>query len=159
MEKYWDVVSWIGEKLVWLWENVLKPILDSLETAYKWIKDLVGGSEQLEVQINKTITTNPNQPTTPIAPSYAADLTRFKNGEAGSAISEGEKEKKKNREVSHKTGDTISGGGPRVVNIHLGKFFDNLQFTTMNTGETTNQIEKLIMECMGRMLYEGAKNM
>ncbi len=62
-----------------------------------------------------------------------------------------------NAESSKKTGDTVSGGGPRIVNIHVGKFFDNLQFTTLNSGESAQQIENLMMECLARVVYNGSK--
>ena len=54
-------------------------------------------------------------------------------------------------------GDTVSGAGPKVINIHVGKFFDNLQFTTLNTGESANEIEKIVMECFARVVYNGSK--
>ena len=54
-------------------------------------------------------------------------------------------------------GDTVKGAGPKIVNIHVGKFFDNLQFTTLNTGETAQQMEDLIMECFARVVYNGSK--
>ncbi|MNY70483.1 hypothetical protein D3C86_2086210 [compost metagenome] len=54
-------------------------------------------------------------------------------------------------------GDTVSGAGPKVVNIHVGKFFDNLQFTTMNAGESATEIEKIVMECFARVVYNGSK--
>jgi tape measure domain-containing protein len=54
-------------------------------------------------------------------------------------------------------GDTVSGAGPKVVNIHVGKFFDNLQFTTLNAGESATEIEKIVMECFARVVYNGSK--
>ena len=54
-------------------------------------------------------------------------------------------------------GDTVSGAGPKVVNIHVGKFFDNIQFTTMNGKESAQELENVVMECLARILYNGAK--
>ena len=65
--------------------------------------------------------------------------------------------KKKNKTSEKKAGDTIAGGGPKVVNIHVGKFFDNIQFTTMNGAESAEQLEKITLECLARVLYNGAK--
>lgn len=145
------VIGLIGDGLLWVWENVLKPILEGLETAYKRVKEIVGGEDnKLTVEAKKTVI-NKEDPT---APTYQADLTRFKD--KGIIGDTGEKAKK-NKESSKKTGDTISGGGPRVVNITLGKFFDTIQFTTMNNNESREEIEKLLMELMGRVLYNGAK--
>lgn len=84
---------------------------------------------------------------------YFSDLTRFKNL---SADSEG---KEKNKKKSKEAGDTISGGGTKHITINLGKFFDNIQFTTVNMKESEQEIEKLLMELMGRVLFNGSKNM
>lgn len=63
-----------------------------------------------------------------------------------------------NNNASGKTaGDTVTGGGPKVVNIHLGKFFENIQFTTLNSGETAQELENIVTECLGRVLYNGSK--
>ncbi|MPN32040.1 hypothetical protein SDC9_179516 [bioreactor metagenome] len=146
-----DIVGWVGERLVYVWEEVLKPMLDTLESVYIATKEFLGLSSDEPLKVEATKIIKDEKTTTP---SYVADLTRFKKG---SAISDGEDEKKKNKEKSKKTGDTISGGGPRVVNITLGKFFDNIQFTTLNTNETTDKLESIILECLGRVLYNGAK--
>ena len=47
--------------------------------------------------------------------------------------------------------------GPKTINITLGKFFDTIQFTTMNNNESKEELEKLLLELMGRVLYNGAK--
>ncbi len=155
------IIGWLGDALVWIWENALQPILEGLETAYGWIKDKLGLGDDNTVTVEvkkKTEATETNNildlglPTKP--KGYQADLTRFKD--KGIIGDTGEKAKK-NKESSKKTGDTISGGGPRVVNITLGKFFDTIQFTTMNNNESREEIEKLLMELMGRVLYNGAK--
>ena len=148
------VITWLGDALVWIWEDVLEPILNGLETAYKWVKDLVSDDDnQLTVEAKKTIV-NKDDPSNPTAPTYQADLTRFKDN---GIIGDTEDKKKKNKESSKKAGDTISGGGPRVINITLGKFFETIQFTTMNNNESREELEKILMEMMGRVLYNGAK--
>lgn len=145
------IIGWLGDALVWIWENVLKPILDDLETAYKWVKEIVGGEDnKLTVEAKKTVI-NKEDPT---APTYQADLTRFKDK---GIIGDTESKAKKNKESSKKAGDTISGGGPKTINITLGKFFDTIQFTTMNNTESRDELEKMLMELMGRVLYNGAK--
>ncbi|MBU4536987.1 MAG: tape measure protein [Bacteroidetes bacterium] len=145
------VITWLGDALVWIWEKVLSPILDGLEAAYKWVRDIVTDDNNLTVEATKTIV-NKDDPATP---SYQADLTRFKDK---GIISDTEAKSKKNKESSKKAGDTISSGGPRVINITLGKFFETIQFTTLNNNESRDELEKLLMEMMGRVLYNGAQN-
>ncbi len=150
--KIFDVVGWIGDKLVWLWENVLKPILDGLETAYKWVKELVTDGDSLTVEATKKIVDG-TKPPAASSTSYFSDLTRFKNN----GVASGETEKEKNKKKSKETSETISGGGTKNVTINLGKFFDTIQFTTLNSQESAAETEKIIMELMGRILYNGAK--
>lgn len=149
------VVGWIGDALVWIWESVLKPILDGLETAYKWVKEMLGASDNtLTIEVKKnTGKPKPVTPGVPDAPTNFADLTRFKD-----VKTTGEDEKEKNKKKSKEKGDIIGGGGTKYITINLGKFFDNIQFTTMNMKESEQDIERILMECMGRVLYNGAKN-
>ncbi|KQT17426.1 hypothetical protein ASG31_08425 [Chryseobacterium sp. Leaf404] len=151
------VVGWIGDALVWIWESVLKPILEGLETAYKWVKEMLGASDNtLTIEVKKTTgKPKPETPETPTEPTNFADLTRFKDT---TALGAGSEEKEKNKKKSKEAGDTISGGGQKNITINLGKFFDNIQFTTMNMKESEQDIERILMECMGRILYNGAKN-
>nr|WP_303649218.1 tape measure protein [Chryseobacterium edaphi] len=148
------IIGWLGDALVWIWENVLKPILDGLESAYKWVKELIGlGDNKLSVEVKKTTGKNPNDKE-PDSPSYFADLTRFKDLKPA-----GEDEKEKNKKKSKEKGDIIGGGGTKYITINLGKFFDNIQFTTMNMKESEQDIERILMECMGRVLFNGSNNM
>ena len=62
-----------------------------------------------------------------------------------------------NTDSGKKAGDTVTGAGPKVVNIHLGKFFDSIQFTTMDGKESAQELENVVMECLARVLYNGAK--
>lgn len=152
------IVEWIGDGLLWVWENALKPLLNGLETAYKWIKEMIGSNDTITIEVKKTnnLPKKPNGPEAPTnAPSYFSDLTRFKDVAAPG----GDDKKEKNKKKSKEAGDTIAGGGTKYITIHLGKFFDNIQFTTMNMTESRDELEKVLMEMMGRVLYNGAKNM
>ena len=50
----------------------------------------------------------------------------------------------------------VKGGGQKVINIQIGKFFDNIQFQTTNLTESVEDIEQTVLECMGRVLLNGA---
>lgn len=131
LSSFVDLISWV-------WNNVLKPILEKLDAAYKWLK----GTKDIEVKSTKTI----------IAPK-PKDPKDPKNSplDTGSAIMA-------TNNASGKTaGDTVTGAGPKVVNIHVGKFFDSIQFTTMNGNESAQELEKIVMECFARVVYNGSK--
>jgi tape measure domain-containing protein len=54
-------------------------------------------------------------------------------------------------------GDTVSGAGPKTININVGKFFDTIQFTTMNAQESAQELENVVLESLARVLYNGSK--
>jgi tape measure domain-containing protein len=137
MEKTFGLISWLFDKLIWLWENILKPILEGIDAVYKWIK----GGDTITVKGTKTII-QPKKPS---------------NDPANSPLGAGTTMMASNNSSGKSAGDTVSGAGPKVVNIHVGKFFDNLQFTTLNAGESANEIEKIVMECFSRIVYNGSK--
>ncbi len=45
-----DIIKWIGDKIQWVFENIIKPILDIVDTFYSTTKSLFGGGKtQIEV--------------------------------------------------------------------------------------------------------------
>jgi tape measure domain-containing protein len=138
-EKVYGLVEVLMDGVVWLWDNVIKPIIEAIDSAYKWIK----GDDDIEVKATKTIVpVKKKEPEKPQPASALATNTALNNSNANAGKS---------------AGDTVTGGGPKVVNIYLGKFFENIQFTTLNSGETAQELENLVTECLGRVLYNGSK--
>ena len=63
---------------------------------------------------------------------------------------------KQNNTKGSKTGESIASSAPKTININIGKFFDNIQFQTTNLTESVEDIEQTVLECMGRVLLNGA---
>ena len=61
-----------------------------------------------------------------------------------------------NNTKGSKTGESIASSAPKTININIGKFFDNIQFQTTNLTESVEDIEQTVLECMGRVLLNGA---
>lgn len=132
------IVMWLVDKIVWLWENVLKPILNAMDWVYKHIT-----GRGLEGKVTHTLIT-------PKKPKPGDDPKNSPLG-AGGALAA-------SNEVSGKSaGDTVAGAGPKVVNITVGKFFDNIQFTTNTGKESAQELENIVMECLARVVYNGSK--
>ncbi|SHF31719.1 hypothetical protein [Chryseobacterium vrystaatense] len=158
------VIGWVAEGLKWVWNNILSPILDGIESAYRWAKELITGEEikvtkTTEIKASADLTNNMQEQTALVNGFLVSkgpaktDLTS-----AGKpTINRAEDTRKSNTAKSQETGDTVSGGGQKTINITLGKFFDTIQFNTLNSGETSDQLESVVMECLGRVLYNGAK--
>lgn len=88
---------------------------------------------------------------TQAAKDKAADAAKVSTLGSGAAVMAA------NTASGKAAGDTVSGAGPKTVNIHVGKFFDNIQFTTMDGKESAQELENVVMECLARILYNGAK--
>ncbi len=137
-EKSFEQIQKLMDGIVWLWDNILRPILEALDGVYKWIK----GVDDVEVKATKTIVTKKPPKDDPKLVSALETNTKLTNS---------------NATAGKTVGDTVTGGGPKVVNITLGKFFDNIQFTTLNSGETAQELENIVTECLARVLYNGSK--
>ncbi len=60
-----------------------------------------------------------------------------------------------NRGISNENTRDITSGGPKVVNITLGKFLDNINIYPQTLQEGTSDIESRILEMFGRVVLQG----
>lgn len=136
---YFTLFSSVVDLVSWAWNSVFKPILEALDKAYKWMK----GIKDVEVKSTKTIIA-------PKKPKPGDDPSNSPLGTGGSLAAS-------NQASGKNAGDTVAGAGPKVVNIHVGKFFDTIQFTTMNGKESAQELEKVVTEYLARVLFNGSK--
>lgn len=141
------ICEWIGEvikKVVdvikWIWDNVLKPILNGIEMAYRLIKR--GSTEA----VAKTKTAAAPVIDTKKAPETTTDKK----------IAEIAKNTRQNAQVAKAAASGVASSGPKVVNINVQKFFDNIQFNTTTLQESAAKIEDTILEVLSRVLVQGA---
>ena len=137
---YFTLFSSVIDLVSWAWDNVLKPVLEALDKAYKWIK----GTKDIEVKSKKTIINTAPKPGSPGSP-------------IGSPLGSGAAAIAGNNASGKSAGDTVSGAGPKTININVGKFFDTIQFTTMNAQESAQELENIVLESLARVLYNGSK--
>lgn len=135
ISKAYDVVRILISLIATVWDNVLKPILEGIDALYKWIK---GGN---------TVKTAAKMTVVHKAPA-----------EKQTAFDENRRLSQTNQSSGQQASSSVVGGGPRTLTINVSKFFDTIQFTTMNNGESVQELEKLVLECFGRVLYNGAKS-
>jgi tape measure domain-containing protein len=135
MEKIFGIISWLLKSIIWLWENIIKPILTAVDAVYKWIK----GDDGKAIAITATKKT--------VGLPKKSDSSIFENTKMATS----------NETAGKSAGESVVGGGPKTINITVGKFFDNLQFTTMNNQESAQELEKLMMEVLARVVYNGSK--
>jgi tape measure domain-containing protein len=140
-------VLWVGEKILnvitymlnvikWIWDNVVGPLLTAIDSAYKMVKDFFSDEKEVTVKVKKTS----------IRPQIGTDV-----------IAQTATQSATNTTASKSAGESVVGGGAKTINISVGKFFDNIQFTTMNGEESAEQLEKVVLEALARVLYNGSK--
>lgn len=134
------LIGWGLDAITWYWDNKVKPMLTMFELVYRFIKTSLGGKVKVEGSFPK-MPEMPEGPTKPEDSPLGAGATLLGNNNASGKAA----------------GDSVSGAGPKVINISVGKFFDNLQFTTLNSGESANEMERIVMECLARVVYNGSK--
>ncbi len=135
----YDVIGKLIDGLKWTWNKVIMPILNGIEKVYRWIKgtDLKGGS-------SKAITDTPS--------SKKDEEQKTTNAK----LAEIAKNTRTNDMSAAVYGKAAASSGPKIVNINVQKFFDNINFNTTSLQESTAKIEEAILEVLSRVLVQGA---
>ena len=140
------VVSSIGDMLQglvnvisWIWTNIAKPILEGIEKAYRWIK----GTDTVATNNHGATAKIPALPTTQEKETTKQLATIAKNTAS-------------NNSATGAAAQAVASKGPKVVNISVGKFFDNIQFNTTTLQESATKIEETVLEVLSRVLIQGA---
>lgn len=142
------ICEWIGVILMkvvdivkWIWDHVLKPILDGIEMAYRLIKRKV---------------TDGNGTTTKTAKAPVVDKGKAPETTTDKKIAEIAKNTRANTRSGAAASKGVASAGPKVVNITVQKFFDNINFNTTSLQESAGKIEDTILEVLSRVLVQGA---
>ncbi len=135
----WNVVVWIADKIKWIWDNVVSPMLNAIESVYRWLR----GGEDIQATVkvvndhNKILTDdnwkidNPYLGTGKYAPKAVLNST----GETG--IRSG----------------NITNNGPKSIIVNIQKeMIGKLEINSMNIREGIGEMENLIKEHLYRLL-------
>jgi tape measure domain-containing protein len=168
--KAFEAVMWIvrkvGDILKWIWDTIIKPILDGVEWIYKNLKGLFSG-----IATNgEIIVRHVDDKTKPAQQAYTAVIggslmkmslgsklagktaAAASNGRGGgmlTATSSNDKLDKIGKEKS----EAVNGGGQRPIIINIAK---QVGIETVNTGtvkESITDMRQAIMEEMRRTIY------
>lgn len=149
----WDVLGWIIDGISWVWDK-LKPIFEQIEIAYRMIKSMLTGGE-INLQVNEKGEL--------ILPKEEKKDREKENADRKSAdekmaaiMAENAKIAESNKASAAAAESTISGGGPKVLNITIGKFFDNINIHPATMEQGVADVEKRVSEMFSRVLIQGA---
>lgn len=135
-----NAIEKIVEMFGWLWNNIVSPILNGVEKMYKYVKELMG----YKLKSAPTRAAVQAQPPTTVQQNTLSTLKEIATNTQN------------NDKTTQEASKGIASGGPKVVNISVGKFFDNLTFNTQNLSESATDIENAVLECLTRVLAQGA---
>ena len=150
----YDGVSAIITALKWVFDNVVMPVLNGIEKVYRFIKDLLGTKPSIAESVANMNISAAAPIAAPKPKSLDEKQGETKNSEVLKKIAENTKT---NSTSAGKAEKAVASSGPKVVNISLGKFFDNIVFNTTNLEESASKIESVVMETLSRVLLDGAK--
>lgn len=137
------VVNKVVDRMKWMWDNIIKPIIESTTN---WVNGAlraigltskvpgvsVGGSSMPGMSAGES---------DKLAAAQASALATMQraNASAASAVSGG-----------------VSSGGPKVVNITVNKLLDSITVSAANLKEGADEIEKVVLDTLARVLAQGA---
>lgn len=135
-----EIIKGIANVVLWIWDNVIHPLLKGIEWLYTSVKDLLGLGDNTEVKLEQTVKmaqpagtdptkqlTVPGAPVTPVNPSTPTNV--------GSSA------------------QAINSGGQRNITITIGKQIEKLELNTVNMKEGATEIANIIREELRRVLY------
>ncbi len=170
-EFVWGVIKGLGNSIEWIWNNLIKPILDKIEWVYSHIKGLfTGGKAELVITDNtkNALASVPNRSVYEDA-MRADDFKRnkplyedaMKADDARRKISPlsfgsspmGTKQNNEKSFAGKEKADAVNNGGQRNITINIGKQIEKLEVHVMNAQEGVQQIEDMVRESLRRVLY------
>jgi tape measure domain-containing protein len=148
IEASWWALKKVIDALVWIWDKVVKPILDAIDTVYSTVKDFFGGGKkEVAVSVHQKITSN--VPTANSSSSVTASQA------AGTNTLTDMMKGAKGADKDH-VAKGVTSGGPRVINITIGKMVEKIEMHVGDVKEGLNNMERQVEEVLLRVLNSGA---
>lgn len=144
-EVVYEIVGYVVDALSWIFDNIIMPLLNAIEKAYRFAKELLGGENEVTVNQQATITTAPSPLEKKDQQTTQQLLTNIATNTASNNVS------------AKGTESAISGGGQKIINIQMPKFLDNINIYPASVTESVNQMEQMMREMFARILLEGGR--
>lgn len=139
----YEIVGYVVDALSWLFDNVVMPILNGIEKAYRFIK----GSQPA----------NNSNPTTPLpAPPPTPDEKKNQQT-TQQLLGDIAKNTADNSAAAKGTESSITGGGQKIINISVAKFLDYITINPISMKEGEADIERMFLEMFSRVVTQGGR--
>ena len=141
-------IQQIGNALSWIWDNIIKPVLNAVDSIYSKVKSLLGG--KAEIQVTQSI--KALSPSGLNMPGSSANPINL-NGDRSSKTTGKDFSDQHLGKVAKSNAESINSGGQRSVIINIGKQIEKLEVHVMDAKDGVNEIEGMVREAMRRVLY------
>lgn len=132
-----SMIKYVVDMLKWLWDNIVMPILNGMESIWRWLRGYEKKSGKQE----------PPQKTALPAVSESKDL-----------LTEIARNTRSNAGIASGAGKSVSSGGQRIININVNKLLDSINFHETKGSDIPANIEEVVLEVLSRVLVQGAAN-
>lgn len=139
-----EVIRALVEAVKWIFDNIIMPILKAIEKVYRFLT----GKKQLKISGEQ----GADGSVTLKTPEFDRKASETNNN----LLTDIAKNTKENNAAASSMASTVSGGGPKVVNITVQKFLDSMNFYTTNMPENESEAENAMLQMFGRVLAQGA---
>lgn len=137
------VVNKVVDRMQWMWQHIIRPIIESTTN---WVNGAlraigltskvpgvsVGGSSMPGISTGES---------EKLAAAQASALATMQSANAGSAAA---------------VSSGVASGGNKVVNITVGKLLDSITVSAATLKEGADEIEKVVLDTLARVLAQGA---
>ena len=137
------MVNAIVDAIKWLWNNLLKPIYDKTT---EWVNSIMRALGIASRVTGAKLGGGSSMPgmgggADNLAVAQASALATMQSANAGMGAS---------------VSGGVCGGGPKVVNITVNKLLDSITVSAANLKEGADEIEKVVLDTLARVLAQGA---
>lgn len=149
----YDVFGWFLHAISWYLDNFVLPMFELVDSIYTLVfgssKGSTGGDgggywndvlKQVDYTVNGA------------SGGWIKDLWAKKDGKTDG----GEGGTGDGSDIATQAEDSITGGGPKVVNIQVGKFLEEIVVNNISMKESAEDLEKMFMEMFARITVQGA---
>lgn len=137
-------ISKAADRMKWMWDNIIKPIIEGTTNWVNGVLRAIGLTSKvpgMPVGVASSMPGVSAGESEKLAAAQASVLATMQsaNASAASAASGG-----------------VSSGGPKVVNITVNKLLDSITVIAANLKEGADEIEKVVLDTLARVLAQGA---
>jgi tape measure domain-containing protein len=138
------VVNKVVDRMQWMWQHIIRPIIESTTNWVNGALRAIGLTSKVPGMPGGGSSSMPGMSageSDKLAAAQASALATMQNANVSTAAA---------------VSGGVSSGGPKVVNITVNKLLDSINVSAANLKEGADEIEKVVLDTLARVLAQGA---